>query len=44
MRKGGAVIMQKRFVENLITTYGVTKTAVITATGDAHEDSKVTGG
>ena len=42
--KGRAVINQMRFVENLITTYGVTKTAVTPATGDlmyAREDSKV---
>ena len=42
--KGRAVINQKRFVDNLITTYGVTKTAVIPATGDpmyAREDSKL---
>ena len=32
--KGRAVINQMRFVENLITTYGVTKTAVTPATGD----------
>ena len=42
--KGRAVINQKRFVDNLITTYGVTKTAVTPATGDlmyAREDSKL---
>ena len=41
--KGRAVIDQKRFVNNLITTYGVTKTAVIPATGGLmyeREDSK----
>ena len=39
-----AVINQKRFVDNLIATYGVTKTAVTPATGDlmyAREDSKL---
>ena len=43
--KGRAVINQnKRFVDNLITTYGVTKTVVTPATGDlkyAREDSKL---
>ena len=32
--KGRAVNNQKRFLDNLITTYGVTKTAVTPATGD----------
>ena len=42
--KGRAVINQKRFLDNLITTYGVTKTAVTPATGDLmyeREDSKL---
>ena len=32
--KGRAVINQKRFADNLITTYGVTKTVITPATGD----------
>ena len=42
--KGRAVINHNRFVDILITTYGVTKTAVTPATGDlmyAGEDSKL---
>ena len=42
--KGRAVINHKRFVDILITTYGVTKTAVTPDTGDlmyAREDSKL---
>ena len=42
--KGRVVINQKRFVDNLITTYGVTMTAITPATGDlmyAPEDSKL---
>ena len=42
--EGRAVINQKRFLDNLITSYGVTKTAVTPATGDlmyAREDSKL---
>ena len=42
--RGRAVINQKRLVDNLISTYGVTKTAITPDTGDlmfVREDSKL---
>ena len=40
----GAIINQSHFVDNLITTYGITKTEITPATGDlmyVPEDSKL---
>ena len=31
--KGGALVNQKRFLDKLISTYGITKTAITPATG-----------